>query len=219
MTTNMVEGPSWSKGRLVAKRHLSIRAVLVAVGVGVAAWLGWSYYQSRYPSWKEEVQLSDGRVLLVKQERQYFENYGTNQSWVTFSLPELGGQQTWQSYLRPQRVDVYGGKVYVFGAPRGIRQYRHYKYPRYFMVAFIWSGSEFQRIPFMDVPSQIRSVENIFPCVPKDHKAIVTLKDKEAQWCPPTGDKSQFTRQIDVREYVGLAEEYSRLDGGKPLSE
>jgi hypothetical protein len=142
----------WSNVRLKKRGRLTLGNVVAGCAALAAAWLAWSYYDSRYPSWEEEVQLSDGRVVVVRQKRQYFDHYGTNQSWVTFSLPEMGGERTWHSYLRPQRIDVQGGRVYLFGAPRGQRQFRYYRYP-------------------------------------------------------------------DVGEYMQLAAEFSRMDGGKPQTE
>jgi len=121
-------------------------SVVLLVITGVA----YAWYDHRHPSWREEVRLSDGRVIWIKQKHEYYDNYGTNQSWVTFSLPEMGGQRTWNSYLIPQRVDVSNGRAFVFGTPRGDRQYAHYRFPRHFMVAFMWNGTDFQRIPFLE---------------------------------------------------------------------
>ncbi len=107
---------------------------------GLVALLGWNYYQNRYASWDEEVRLSDGRIITIHQEREVYDYYGTNQSWVTIDLPELGGMQGWHSYLMPQRVDVVDGKVYVFGIPRGARQLEYYRFPKNYMVALDWDG-------------------------------------------------------------------------------
>ena len=60
----------------------------------VATVLGWLYVDDRYPSWYEEVRLSDGRVITIHQRHEVFDNYGTNQSWVEIDLPELGGKRT-----------------------------------------------------------------------------------------------------------------------------
>ena len=91
------------------------RLILGGVILLLAALLGWKYYDNRYPSWYEEVRLSDGRVITIHQKHEYYDNYGTNQSWVEIDLPELGGKRVWHSYLMPQRVDVVDGKIYVFG--------------------------------------------------------------------------------------------------------
>ena len=163
--------------------------------------------------------LIDLLVIWIKQKHEYFEDYGTNESWVTFSLPEMGGPQTWNSHLTPQRIDVVNGRVFVFGVPRGDRQYSYYKFPRHFMVAFIWNGSGFQRIPFLDVPEVIRKEENVLSCLPEQRAATISLALKAGWWCPPKGDKQQFTKQIDLRAYEALAISYSRRSGGSPLTD
>lgn len=185
---------------------------------GVALAFGMSWYQTRYPSWYEEIRLSDGRVITVHQKREFFENYGTTQSWVRINLPELGGEQVWHSYLMPQRVDVVDGKVYVFGLPRGDRQYKYYRYPKNYMVAFKWSGSEFERIPFLEVPVSLRIEENIFPCIPTS-LSLLSLIQKNSKWCEPIGDYKQLGKKISLEEYQSLAIRYSRRSGGAPISD
>lgn len=175
-----------------------------------AAW-GWSWYQTRYPSWYEEVRLSDGRVITIHQKREYYDNYGTAQSWVTIDLPELGGKQVWHSYLMPQRVDVVGEKVYVFGIPRGDRQLEYYRFPKYYMVAFLWKDTGFERIPFLEVPENIRREENVYPCVPKPMVAKVGIPEKSSSWCQPRGDKGQLTRTLDLNVYSEVADEWAEL--------
>ena len=191
-----------------------------AVCMLIAAWVGWSFYQSRYPSWYEEVRLLDGRIITVHQKREVYENYGTNQSWVEIDLPELGGKQVWHSYLMPQRVDVFGGNVYVFGASRGIRQNQFYSYPKNFLVGFKWNGSIFERIPFLSIPEVIRREENIYPCIP-DTGLLSALKIglKDKTWCEIRGDKWKFGKVINLDDYQKLALFYAALDGTTPKSE
>lgn len=180
--------------------------VLVAAVVG-----GWNYYTNRYPSWYEEVRLSDGRIITIHQKREYYDNYGTNQSWVEIDLPELGGKQVWRSYLMPMRVDVVQGSVYVYGRPRGPRQLEYYRYPKNHMVAFKWSGETFARLPFTQVPDAIKQEENVFSCVPEQHSRPLHLEAKDKQWCPPSGDKGQFVRRIDLVAYKALGDEMASL--------
>lgn len=184
----------------------------------VATFVGWNIYQKRYPSWYEEVQLSDGRIITIHQKREYFTNYGTAQSWLTLDLPELGGKKTWHSRLMPQRVDVSDGQVYVFGIPRGDLQYSIYQYPKNYMVAFKWGGSTFERIPFLSVPIQLRSEENVYPCIPSKLD-MVLIAQKQANWCPPMGDDKQFGKKIVLEEYQAAAIRYARRSGGKPISD
>lgn len=192
--------------------------VLGVIFVAVAVTVAFNFYLKRYPSWHEEVRLSDGRLITIHQKREHFENYGTAQSWVTIDLPELGGEQVWHSYLMPQRVDVVDGQVYVFGLPRGDRQYKAYKYPKNYMVAFKWSGSTFERIPFLSVPLHIRIEENIFPCIPSSFDRLLYAQ-KEVSWCEPIGDDKQFGKKIPLEEYQALALRYSRRSGGLPISD
>jgi hypothetical protein len=197
--------------------------LLAGLAVAVfATVLGWLYVYNCYPSWYEEVRLSDGRVITIHQRHEVFDNYGTNQSRVEIDLPELGGKRVWHSYLIPQRVDVHLGKVYVFGMPRGDRQYQHYQhyqYPRSFLVTFIWTGSEFVRTPFLGVPEALRQEENVYSCIPENRRTVLTTKQKNDSWCPPKGDDKRFTRQINLPAYQALAIRYSRRHGRLPITD
>ncbi len=197
------------------RKHWSRPILLGVLALScVVTWLGYSYYQQRYPSWDEEVRLSDGRVITIHQKRQYYDNYGTNQSWVTIDLPELGGKQVWHSYLMPQRVDVVGGKVYVFGVPRGDRQLEYYRYPKYLMVGLTWDGSNFVRIPYLAVPESIRKEENVFPCVPHEAQLAtraVTTALKAKSWCPMRDASGRSSREIDLEEYKRFADDWASI--------
>ena len=188
-------------------------ALLALMGVGYA------WYDSRYPRWQEEVRLSDGRVIWIEQKHEYYDNYGTSQSWVTFSLPEMGGKRTWHSYLTPQHVDVYEGKVYVFGIPRGDKQFAFYRNPKHYMVAFQWLGGDFERIPFLQVPPQIRQEENVYSCVPRRSDRPLSLAIKSGKWCAIRGDRWKFHQKISLADYEALARAYAELKNTQPLSD
>ena len=201
------------------KNRLYKWGLLLGICALAVGWIAWGYYQSRYPSWYEEVRLSDGRIITIHQKHEYYENYGTNQSWVEIDLPELGGKRVWHSYLIPQRVDVVDGKVYVFGMPRGDRQYYYYSDPRNFLVAFSWNGSVFERLPFLSIPEESRQEENVYSCIPTLREKNLNIKFKDSSWCPPKGDDGQFIRQINLAAYQAAAIRYSRRAGGKPSSD
>lgn len=189
-------------------------AVLLAL-----AGIAYAWYDHRHPSWREEVRLSDGRVIWIEQKQEYYDNYGTNQSWVTFSLPEMGGQATWHSYLTPQRIDVHQGIVYVFGFPRGDKQFSEYRNPKHYMVAFRWTGSGFERIPFLQVPPSIRDAENVYSCVPRRSDRPLSLAVKDQRWCAIRGDRWKFHRRITLEDYEALARYYAGLKNTQPSSE
>lgn len=194
-------------------------ATLTFAFFALSGFAGWQWHEKQYPSWQEEVQLSDGRVVTITQKRKYFEGYGTDQSWVTFSLPETNGEQTWHSYLMPMKLDTFNGKVYVFGRPRGVKQFAHYGYPKHLIVAFLWNGLEFQRVPFDALPEQVKKEENILTCIDFQKERHISLASKKARWCPPTGDSAQLTKIINWDAYMKLAEDYARLDGGNALKD
>jgi hypothetical protein len=162
--------------------------------------------------------LSDGRIITIKQRRRYYENYGTAESWVTIDLPELGGKRVWHSFLMPQRIDVHEGKVYVFGQPRGIKQNQYYRYPKNYMVGFVWNGADFVRIPFLSIPENIRNEENVYPCE-KNQMKVISIVEKDGQWCPVRGDRWKFGKKIILSDYRELAAFYARLGGGEPISD
>ncbi|MBA3059318.1 MAG: hypothetical protein KJ614_05895 [Gammaproteobacteria bacterium] len=212
-----------SKGNIQSKdgfvQRNQWRLILGGVILLLAALLGWKYYDNRYPSWYEEVRLSDGRVITIHQKHEYFDNYGTNQSWVEINLPELGGKRVWHSYLMPMRVDVLQGVVYVFGRPRGSRQLDYYRHPINQMVAFKWTTNEFVRIPFLQVPEIFRQEENVYSCVPNPRSRSLTLKIKDQTWCEPSGDKGQFAKRIDLPAYKKLADDMAALSNWTNRSE
>ena len=191
---------------------------LLAAAASALAWSGWALYRERYPSWYEEVRLSDGRIITIKQRRRYYENYGTAESWVTIDLPELGGKRVWHSFLMPQRIDVHEGKVYVFGQPRGIKQNQYYRYPKNYMVGFVWNGADFVRIPFLSIPENIRNEENVYPCE-RNQMKVISIVEKDGQWCPVSGDRWRFGKKIILSDYRELAVFYAKLGGGEPITD
>jgi len=192
--------------------------LLALVVIGAIAAVAWHFYQKRYPSWYEEVRLSDGRIITIHQKRQYFENYGTNQSWVTIDLPELGGKRVWHSYLMPMRVDVVDGKVYVFGAPRGDLQYSYYGDPKYFVVAFEWSGSHFRRMPFPALPNSIVAEENVYRCLPEPIRYL-RLGEKDSIWCNPISGGQPSAKSINLPLLQEVSKKFARRGGRIPSSE
>jgi len=68
--------------------------------------IGYLWINARYPNWEEEVQLPDGRKFVVKQRRDYADGYGTRKTWLTFSIPELRGEQTWTESMQPVLIAV-----------------------------------------------------------------------------------------------------------------
>lgn len=187
-------------------------------GAAVAA-LGYLWYDSCFPSWKEEVLLPDGRMIVVKQKRDFIEGYGTRKTWLTFSLPEMGGQQTWSEYMKPILLAVTSnGEVFVVGWPSGFKQSSMYLLPKYGYVAFRWNGVSFQRVPYLSIPEELRQEENLVRCMP--HASSLTWQVKQTFGCD---DDDKYTegasRRIDLKRMQEWADRSARYRNTKPESE
>lgn len=189
--------------------------LLACVAIGG---LGWLYVDYRLPSWNEEVVLSDGRMLIVHRRHDYVEGYGVSRTWLTFSLPEMGGKQTWSEWMYPAIVDVSDGKVYVVGFTPGEKQFSSYFDPRFLMVAYMWNGKEFARVPFLTVPEKIRAKENILRCSKRGENTTWTLK--QSGWCDELGEYGfGNSRSVDLQKLEASAISKSRRMGGGKFSD
>lgn len=200
----------------VGKRSLMV----CAVAVGVAA-LSYAWYGYRFPSWDERVLLPDGRTIVVRERRDFIEGRGTRRTWLTFSLPEMGGEQTWSEWLYPTMIGVADGKVYVVGRPRGSTQFRRYSHPRYAYVAFRWRDGKFERVPFLSVPEHLRTRENVRWCMPggDDSKLVVR---QASQWCVEKmgpDDKFPMPQIVDLDLRAREAIDWAKSGGHMPDSE
>lgn len=190
--------------------------------VAVLGVIFYVWYDYRFPSWKEDVVLNDGRKITVKERRDLIDGYGTRKTWLTFSLPEMGGEQTWEEHLMPTMMGVSGGKVYVVGRPRGDKQFRKYSYPKYVYVAFVWSGKNFERIPFLSVPLDIRKEENIRWCAPGGEDSRNAVQPKNARCVEKQGEFDKYPRPriVDLQIRTEEAKRWAELDGYKsPISD
>jgi len=204
----------------VQRRWLKPLLMASAVTIIMAA-LGYAWFEYRFPSWKEEVLLPDGRIIVVKQRRDFIEGYGTRKTWLTFSLPEMGGERTWAQWLYPTMIGVADGKVYVVGRPRGSKQFSMYSYPRYVYVAYEWRNGQFERIPFLTVPESLRIKENVRWCLPggDDSKAKNVLAGK---WCiERLSQEDKFPNPQNVNLDIRKAEAifWAKIDGLSPSSD
>jgi hypothetical protein len=186
-----------------------------------AAALSYVWYDYRFPAWKEEVLLPDGRIIVVKQRRDFIEGYGTRKTWLTFSLPEMGGEKTWSQWLYPTMIGAADGKVYVVGRPRGGTQFNMYSYPRHVYVAFVWYGGSFERVPFLSVPEKLRIKENVRWCLPGGDDTKLVIHEPR-QWCLEQltpDDKFPMPQTVDLTIRDAEAIDWARSAGLSPSSD
>lgn len=205
------------QANFLARHRWQVAVLVILSGLGLAC----AWYDYRFPSWKEDVLLPDGRKIIVKQRRDFIEGYGTRKTWLTFSLPEMGGEQTWEQWLYPTMIGVVDGKVYVVGRPRGSRQFEMYSYPRYVYVAYEWRNGRFERVPFLSVPLLLRTAENIRWCLPggADSKKSVS---GHTEWCVDRigpDDPFPMPRIVDLDLRAREAIDWARSAGHIPASE
>ncbi len=150
--------------------------------IGVIAW---QWYWQHFPSWDEEVLLTDGRIASVHRATKFNTEGSLLETALTIDLPEIGGKRIWREALYPAIVNSFEGKVYVVGFVT-YRSSRKYRNPRFGYVAFVYANSGWQRIPFLSVPESVRSQENIAFC--PEAAPIRTWRDKQTGWCDLQGN-------------------------------
>ncbi len=195
-------------------KRRSIASFLVVALIGG---LGWLYIDYRFPSWDEEVMLSDGRMLIVHRRQEMVAPYGAIRTWLTFSLPEMGGKQTWTEWMYPAIVDVNEGKVYVVGLPIGRGQYLAYLQPRYLYVAYEYSSAGWKRIPFIGLPDRVRAKENILWCA--ERGVALTRQYKSNGWCGDRTYSPTNSPNINLSKRSEKAQELNGLAGAKSFTD
>jgi len=121
-------------------------------------------------SWKEEVELLDGRIIVVDQQRSYEhayngDNYGgvERESWLTLTLPETGNQATtWHEKLVPSNLNVVNGKLYIVGMPPTGREFYLYNKPRPPYIGYAFENNAWRRIPFTEIPEEMYDMNMSF---------------------------------------------------------
>lgn len=179
----------------------------------------YNWYVYRFPAWTEEVVLPGGRSLLVHQRRDYIEGYGTRRTWLTFSVPEMGGKQEWSEHMQPILIAISPkGDVYVAGWPSGWKQSSAYRLPRYGYVAYRWDGETFKRVPYLTIPEELRQEENLIRCIPDER--LVTWQKKQTMFCDSQSKwVAGESRKIDLERMKVWAEKRAAMSNVKPLSE
>lgn len=152
--------------------------LLFMMGVSMSAY-------SATMSWKEEVLLHDGGILVVER----FYNLGGRPTLdsreraaldetVTFSLPATGKQITWKTDFRdsvPEQnslnlllLDVVKGVPYIATYPAGCIAYNKWKRPNPPYVLFKYEGDEWKQITLAEFPAELTKTNIIVGRPPSD---------------------------------------------------
>ena len=163
--------------------------------------------QPEYVTWKEEVKLNDGRVIVVTQKRHCFAAYtGGNvancierESWLTIQLPEFGDQEiVWHENLKPSILNVHNGRLYIVGAPATCVEFRTYNRPIPMYIGFVLAGGQWKQIPFEEIPAAIYDTNLVIDgqFVKTNFLTIVVKNSIELNGSPAY---SAHTKRIDSR--------------------
>ena len=68
--------------------------------------IGYLWINARPRTGRKKLNCPMGRKFVVKQRRDYADGYGTPQARLTFSIPELRGEQTWTESMQPVLIAV-----------------------------------------------------------------------------------------------------------------
>jgi hypothetical protein len=150
-------------------RILKTIGLVVILGVSMSACAGLFGHSK---GWKEEVQLYDGRVLVV--ERHFnLDGYPTLDSreralldeTITFTLPESNKRISWNTEFRndlPEPnslgvllLDVVNGVPYLASSPAGCIAYNKWGRPNPPYILFKYVNEAWQQIPLKEFPPEL----------------------------------------------------------------
>lgn len=158
-------------------------------------------------AWKEEVKLSDGRIIIVTQKRRYDGGVSTLQgantlvreAWLTLRLPEFGDQDiAWHENLEPQVLNVFDGKLYIVGIPPTGLEFDQYGKPNPAYIGYRYENGSWVRIPFEKIPEAIYDTNLLIATAPPNKSGHVTLADKEKEM--RDAEYSKHYKRIDPKE-------------------
>jgi hypothetical protein len=136
---------------------------------------------SPYTSWKEEVQLNDGRIIVVEQKTMAAGEV-LREEWLTIHLPEFGVNPiVWHEHLHPLILNIDHGVLYVVGVPPTGREVRLYGCPEHGVVGFKWQTGRWTRIPFAQIPVSIYSTNMLINYFPPKGTSILTIVEKNGK--------------------------------------
>jgi hypothetical protein len=150
-------------------KHFALCSLLLMLSASMSAWAGLFGHTN---GWKEEVQLHDGRVLLI--ERSF--NLGGHPTLdarerrpldetITFTLPESGQKVVWKTdfdntvpepnSLGPLLLDIVGGDPYLATSPAGCIAYNKWGRPNPPYILFKYVNGSWQQIPLKEFPAEL----------------------------------------------------------------
>lgn len=176
--------------------------ILAALAVGL---MGCQAASAEFVTWKEEVKLNDGRVVVVTQKKRCQgaytgQNYAkciAREAWLTIRLPEFSQEDiVWHEKLDPLVVNVHEGRLYIVGWPHTGAEFMIYGKPQPPYLGFVWMQGKWEKIPFSQIPDAIYSTNMLIESIPPEGTELLTLDKKDGPTVNGKQTYPNFLRRI-----------------------
>jgi hypothetical protein len=152
-----------------------------------------------FVTWREEVKLNDGRIIVVEQKKHADHGIG-RETWLTINLPEFSPQPiVWHENLSPLVINIDGGKLYVVGLPSTPVEFKQYGSPRPAYVGFVWETGTWHRIPFEKIPSLIYTTNMLLEDFPPKGTILLTVKKKNSYEINGKAARLDYLRRLNSK--------------------
>jgi hypothetical protein len=158
--------------------------------------------------WREEVQLSDGRVVEIVQQRRYEKAYagdGSGKStivrdaWIRFQLPETQYQEVvWHENLIPMRFDVAEGRPFIVAYPPTYREAIKYERPKPSYLGYIYKNNQWRRVDFSEIPESLYDFNLVAKQLMPEGVDRLILSEKNSKNFNGYPDISRCARRVNV---------------------
>lgn len=157
-------------------------------------------------TWKEEVKLNDGRVIVITQERKCetaYDGHSTNsclarEAWLRFQAPEFGTKTIqWHEHLHPLILNVHQGEWFIVSIPPTQREFYEYGQPQPGYIGFKLIAGSWKRIAFLEIPISIYDTNLLITTLPPSEKQLLTIAIKESITVNGDPGISKSDRRVD----------------------
>ena len=156
-----------------------------------------AYVLNPFVTWREEVKLNDGRVIVVEQKKLTKDEMA-REAWLTINLPEFSAESiVWHEHLSPMVLNIEGGILYVVGRPPTSREERQYGCPAPPYVGFAWDGHKWNQIPFAKIPEKIYSANMLIDHLPPSGTRFLKLGTKNGDDLNGRGTLPPSYKRVD----------------------
>jgi len=162
--------------------------------------------QDKFREWQEEVQLNDGRVIVVTQKKRCEGAYTGNEyvqciareAWLTINLPEFSDKPiVWHEKLKPTVLNIHNKVLYIVARFPTEREFKFYGEPQPPYIGYIWKGDSWQRIPFVDIPEEIYNTNMLIEGIPPEEVRYLSLEKKNSKKFNGNNTYPKYIKKID----------------------